>query len=235
MRRTSVLLVAVAASLPLAGACGGGTPTARPVTPTVVTTSPAPLTPSPTTPSPTTPSPATVPPTAPPTQTPPVNRCPVTSGWSTGPVTAPAMSTAELHSVRVGAHPCFDRVVFDVDGPQAVGYAVRYVPVVHSDPKDDPLPVAGGAVLEVVVRAPQEGHDQSGHHPGRVLAGTGDHLYTAEQLAHWSALRAVRFAGFFEGQCTFAVGVRAKLPFRVFTVLNSKNHVRQVVLDVAHA
>ena len=103
---------------------------------------------------------------------------------------------------------------------------------VTADASGQPLPVAGAAALQVVVRAPAQGYDDSGHQPGRFLAQTGDYFYPESQLAGWLSLRAVRFAGFFEGQCTIAVGVTEALPFRVSTQLEGA--VRHVVLDVAH-
>ncbi|MFC4944952.1 AMIN-like domain-containing (lipo)protein [Pseudonocardia sp. GCM10023141] len=159
--------------------------------------------------------------------------CAETRGWTTAADAAPGSTTDELYAVRVGRHACYDRVVFDINGPAPVGFDVRYVPVVSSDPKGDPLPVAGGATLQVVVRAPEQGAGGGGHQPGRVLAGTGDDVFTASRLAGWPSLREVRFAGFFEGQCTFAIGVRAALPFRAFTLLGPDDQVRRVVVDVA--
>ncbi|MEV4050026.1 hypothetical protein AB0J55_02460 [Amycolatopsis sp. NPDC049688] len=44
----------------------------------------------------------------------------------------------------------------------------------------------------------------------------------------------MRFAGSSEGLGTFAAGVRAKLPFRVFTQLGPQDRVRRVVVDIAH-
>jgi len=139
-------------------------------------------------------------PAPPPGTTAPATRVPAcaeTTGWGTAPRGADAMSRDALYLVRPGRHACFDRVVFDVNGAAETGFAVRYVPVVNSDPKGDPLPVPGGAVLEVVVRAPALGTDDSGHQPGRVLAATGDYLVPAAQVRTWPSLRAVRFAGSF--------------------------------------
>ena len=87
-----------------------------------------------------------------------------TQPWGTEPkVGSTKMSTAPLYLVRVGLHPCYDRVVFDVNGPDAVGYAVRYVPLVQADGSGKPVPVAGNAALEVVVRAPILGTGSQGH------------------------------------------------------------------------
>ena len=166
-----------------------------------------------------------------PTTTPATPSCAATAGWGTEPRGSDPMSRDALYLVRAGRHTCFDRVVFDVNGPAEAGYAVRYVEVVTSDPKGDPLPVPGAAALEVVVRAPALGTDGSGHQPGRMLAATGDTLVTTPG---WPSLRAVRFAGSFEGQSTFAAGVRVKLPFRVFTQVGPQDAVRRVVVDIAH-
>ena len=159
--------------------------------------------------------------------------CPETAGWTTNPQSSAASSTAALYLVQASQQHCYDRVVFSVNGPADAGFSVRYVQEVTTDPKGDPLPVPGGAVLQVAVRAPELGYDDAGHQPGRVLAATGDYLVPAAQVAGWPALRAVRFAGFFEGQCSFAVGVRTTLPFRVSTMLDSRNQIREVVVDVA--
>ncbi|GLY38160.1 hypothetical protein Amsp01_041840 [Amycolatopsis sp. NBRC 101858] len=120
------------------------------------------------------------------------------------------MSRDAVYLVRTGRHECYDRVVFSVNGSADVGFAARYLPVVTSDPKGDPLPVPGGAALEFAIRAPALGSDDAGHQPGRVLASVGDTLVSTPG---WPSLRAVRFAGSFEGRCVFAIGVRAKLPF----------------------
>jgi hypothetical protein len=66
-----------------------------------------------------------------------------------------ASSTAPVYLVRAGRQECSDRVVFHLNGPDPVGYSVRY-------------------------------------------------------------------AGSFEGQTTIAVGVRTRVPFRVFTMLDKQ-------------
>jgi hypothetical protein len=93
---------------------------------------------------------------------------------------------------------------------------------------------AGKAALQVVLHAPPQGLDDAGHQPGRTFADSGDNLYTAAQLAGWRSLRAVRFAGFFEGQSTLAIGVRGQLPFRVLTQLDTTNNIRRLAIDIAH-
>lgn len=153
--------------------------------------------------------------------------------WGTGPrAGSTAMSPSALYLTRVGRHACYDRVVFDINGPQAVGLAARYVPVVLVDPTGTPVPVAGRAVLQVTVRAPILGVDSQGHQPWRKAPTVGQSLVSASDISGWRSLRAVTFAGSFEGQTNVAVGVREKLPFRV--LMTSERGYRHVVLDIAH-
>ncbi|MEA2274664.1 MAG: hypothetical protein QOI98_3372 [Solirubrobacteraceae bacterium] len=131
---------------------------------------------------------------------------------------------APLGKVRTGRHECFDRVVFEVDGA-AAGYRVEYVPEVRTEGEGAVLPLAGGAFLRVVVMA--NVFDDLGHlhYDARV----GDRL----NVKGYKTLRDVKYGGCFEGQSTFGVGVRARLPFRVFTLDGPGDHSR-IVLDVAH-
>jgi hypothetical protein len=140
------------------------------------------------------------------------------------------MSPAALYLVRAGRHACYDRVVFDVNGPYPVGFVARYVPVVTSDPRGEAVPVAGNAALEVVVRAPMR--DAEGHQPLRPEPDIGDALVAPETLHGWDSLRAVTFAGSFEGQSTVAVGVGEERPFRVWVI--GDESYRHVILDIAH-
>ena len=160
--------------------------------------------------------------------------CPGTAGWGAGTQEATGSTTDALYLVRADRLDCYDRVEFSVNGPGDTGFSVRYVLAVTADPSGKPLPVPGNALLQVVIRAPEQGADGSGHQPGKVLAQSGDYLYSPAQLTGWPTVRAVRFAGSFEGQCTFALGVRDRLPFRAFTVLDTVNQVRRIVVDIAH-
>ena len=103
---------------------------------------------------------------------------------------------------------------------------------VTADPSAEPVPTAGTAALQVVVRAPAVGYGTSGHQPWRVPDQVNDPYYTAEQLQGWGSLREVRFAGSFEGITTVAVGVEAELPFRVGSY--EQDGISHVYLDIAH-
>jgi len=161
------------------------------------------------------------------------DECAEAQAWGAGPQGSDAMNPEDMYLVRVGQHPCYDRIVFDVNGPGAVGFAARYVPgEVTADPSAEPVPTAGTAALQVVVRAPALGYGTSGHQPWRVPDQVHDPYYTAEQLQSWASLREVRFAGSFEGITTVAVGVEAELPFRVGSY--EQDGISHVYVDIAH-
>lgn len=124
-------------------------------------------------------------------------------------------ASAAVVGVRAGRHSCFDRVVFDGPG---VFNVVQYVPAVTTDPKGDPVPLGGGAFLSVSLIVPSDQPLFDGSLPG---------------LGGFRTLRQIRGAGGFEGYALFGVGVRARLPFRVFVVPGPGAQSR-VVVDVAH-
>lgn len=143
--------------------------------------------------------------------------------WGSGAKTAgPSGSASHLVNVRVGQHPCYDRMVFDLDAA-ASGYSVRYVTEVRTDGQGQVIPLAGGAKLEIIVRAPAVDAAGNATYPAvvpRRLPGV--------DLAGFRTFRAAKFGGTFEGQTTIGLGVRARLPFRVVKLGD------RIVLDVAH-
>ena len=155
-------------------------------------------------------------------------------GWGTGAQLRASSTSAPLYLVRAARQECSDRVVFHLNGPEPVGYSVRYVALVSEDGSGRPVPVAGGAALQVVINAPALGQDSHGY-VDKVLAEPRADFYSPAQLAGWSSLREIRYAGSFEGQTTIAVGVRARVPFHVFTVVDSSGDYRSLVLDIAPA
>jgi hypothetical protein len=151
-------------------------------------------------------------------------RCGVT--WGSLPRLHGDLSPAALVNVRTGQHDCYDRVVFDFQGP-ATGYDVAYADHVYSQGKGDQLNVAGGAQLRVVLLA--NAYDVQ---TGAVTYphGVGDHV---ADVTRYQTLRDVVYGGTFEGYTTLGVGVRARLPFRVLTVAGPGTSSR-IVIDVAH-
>lgn len=147
------------------------------------------------------------------------------TAWGSTGEWAEAMGRAPLVAVRTGRHDCFDRVVFALAGP-AAGYRVEYVDQVFQDGSGAVLPVPGGARLLVNVNHPA--YDDAGNATFPASAGS-----PVADVRGYSTLRSVVFGSSFEGATTFGVGVRARLPFRVFTMSGPGSGSR-VVLDVAH-
>jgi hypothetical protein len=151
--------------------------------------------------------------------------------WGSLPKTGGDLTPAPLLDVRTGQHPCYDRVVFDFGpslfGGGASGYNVRYTDTVVTQGQGQALDVAGGAKLDVTLLEPA--NDVA---TGAVTFphGAGEHV---ANVAGYRTLRDVVYGGSFEGYTTFGVGVRARLPFRVFTLAGPGGQSR-IVLDVAH-
>ncbi len=145
--------------------------------------------------------------------------------WGSQAKAGGTASGAALDGVRNARHACFDRVVFDFSG-SADGYQVEYVSKFRTDGGGRQLAVAGGAILRVRLHA--NVFDELGHlHYARTA---GDHV---ADVTGYQTLRDVVYGGCFEGRTTFGVGVRARLPFRVFSLAGPGSSTR-IVLDVAH-
>ena len=145
--------------------------------------------------------------------------------WGSLPKAGGTASDHPLGTVRTGRHECFDRVVFEFDGP-ADGYEAQYVSSLRTDGDGRQLAVAGDAILQVHLKAnvfDQLGHQHYTRLPGAHVAKVGG----------YRTLRDVVYAGCFEGRTTFGLGTRARLPFRVFRLSGPGSHSR-IVVDVAH-
>lgn len=136
--------------------------------------------------------------------------------WGSLTKSDPTMGTGEIDTVRAGRHDCFDRVVFDIDGPPA-GYTVAYVSQVTADGSGAVVPTPGGARLQAVIRHPHYTPTAIGHQE--------------VNPAGYRTLRSVTYAGSFEGQTTYGIGVRSRLPFRVFSIPGGHG---RIVVDIAH-
>ena len=146
--------------------------------------------------------------------------------WGSGDKNGGDLGPGPLISTRTGQHDCYDRVVFEFSGP-ADGYRVNYG---ESYTQGEGLPLspytAGGALLNVVLLAPAYDESHGATYPARV----GDHVVN---VIRYQTLRDMVFGGSFEGYTTFALGVRARLPYRVFVLPGPGSHSR-IVVDVAH-
>jgi len=145
--------------------------------------------------------------------------------WGSLPESGGTGSANPLTNVRGGQHECYDRLVIDIRGATS-GYDVRYVSAVHEDGSGAVVPLRGGAFLQIAVRNPAyDDNGNSTYNPAnrRELVG----------VAGWRTFRQVAWAGSFEGTTTIGLGVRARLPFRVFTLAGPGGGSR-LVIDVAH-
>lgn len=152
---------------------------------------------------------------------------PCPKGWGSLAETGRSHAAGPLVDVRAGRHACFDRLVMDLAAPATSGFHVRYVPAVRTDGAGVHVPLRGAADLQVIVRAPSYDPDTGAlvyrpANPRELVRTTG-----------FRTFRQVAYAGSFEGQTTLGLGVRARLPFRVF-VLPGPGKRSRVVVDVAH-
>ena len=134
---------------------------------------------------------------------------------------------AAISRGRAGRHDCFDRMVVDIAG-QVAGYHVAYVAELLNDPTGAPVSLRGGAKLDVAVRAHTEDVNTGSQvfkpaNPNELVNVTG-----------WTTFRQIKLVGpSFEGVTQIGLGVRARLPFRVFT-LTGPGSMTRLVIDVAH-
>jgi hypothetical protein len=153
------------------------------------------------------------------------------TSWGSLPEARSAGDTDMVNDVRAGRHTCFDRLVVDLGGQDVSfgSYDVRYVTVVRADGSGHAVPVRGAADLQIVLTAPA--YDQYGN-PTFVPANRREVV----DVAGWTTFRQVAWAGSYEGYTTLALGVRARLPFRVFTLQGTprSDDGPKLVIDVAH-
>ena len=134
-----------------------------------------------------------------------------------------AFSPAIVKDVRTGQHACYDRLVIDVQGGPVGRWTASYS---EADPWC--FMARGGAnliigVSNAVVPAPD------GLHSTAV-----DDFYEATDVTGYRTFRQVRETDFSpDNGVLYALGVRARLPFRVFT-LDGPGSDSRLVIDVAH-
>jgi hypothetical protein len=140
---------------------------------------------------------------------------------------APSTSK-QITDIRSGRHHCFDRLVVAVNGKGngRPGFQVKYVKKVTTGGSGADVPLRGGAKLRIILKAPA--YDDNGS-----LTYQPANWQELVDVAGYRTFRQAAWAGSYEGQTTIGLGVRAKLPMRVF-VLNDADGRHRVVVDVAH-
>jgi hypothetical protein len=142
---------------------------------------------------------------------------PTTTSRTCAPV---ATALSVLVAVRAGRHVGYDRLVLEFHG-RVPAHTVRYVRQVLTQGQGKPIPLAGRADLEVVVRDLASASAYTPRDPAHVVNVRG-----------FPALRQVAWGGSFEGYTTLGVGVRSRLPIHVFVLPGPRRHSRLVV-DIA--
>jgi hypothetical protein len=142
--------------------------------------------------------------------------------WGSLPKHLSPGADGQIVDFRTGQHSCFDRLVIDVQGDVS-GYSVQYVSQVRQDGSGHVVPVSGGARLEVIARVGIIATDS-------FFVGNGTDV---ANVTGYTTFRQVTYAGSFEGQTSVGLGVRARLPFRVF-LLDGPGSSTRMVVDVAH-
>ena len=144
--------------------------------------------------------------------------------WGSLAKSSPTMVPGPITNVRAGRHACYDRLVVDLKG-RAPGYTVKCVSNVLSEGRGAVVPLRGGAKLLVVTRA-----------PAYTTTGAASYRPTNPRelvnVTGYTTFRQVAWAGTFEGQTSMGLGVRARLPFRAFTIHDATGS--RLVVDVAH-
>ena len=154
--------------------------------------------------------------------------------WGSLPKTSDAaLSDALLVGVRTGRHDCYDRFVIDVAG-RVGGYTVNYVDGVPAPGNPNGLYARGGANLvvfvnnRVVPRALPIQGTTAVQNPDEVTDVTGYRTFRQIRELLYGPNGPDGLVG-----DSFAIGVRARLPFRVFT-LDGPGTSSRLVVDVAH-
>lgn len=127
---------------------------------------------------------------------------------------------ATLSSVRAGAHPDYDRVVFEFEGTQLPVYHVGYAkePVVQCG-SGDPAALAGKGQLQVTF-TPARAHTDQGQPT----------VATRELKPALPVLLELERTCDFEGEVTWVLGNKSVQPFRVLEL----REPTRLVVDVKH-
>lgn len=123
--------------------------------------------------------------------------------------------------IRTGRHEGFDRVVYELGGEGAPGWRVGYVDAAIQDGSGNEIPVAGNAVLQVLIDGsayPFDSGVEQYDGPNPVLAEPG------------GSVVEVNGSGVFEGVTQSFIGIAEPgTPFSVYSLTGPT----RVVIDVA--
>ncbi len=144
--------------------------------------------------------------------------------WGSQPESRSGHSRATLVDARAGKHSCYDRLVIEFKG-RIKDYSVRYVHAVYTEGGGHRVSLSGDADLRIIVEASASSHGHDAYNP--------DSRRHAVSVSGFRTFKQVAFLGSSEGQSSFGLGVRARLPFRTF-ILDGPGRGSRLVIDVAH-
>jgi hypothetical protein len=147
---------------------------------------------------------------------------PFTADLKPDTATASADARVTVRAIRIGPHPGFDRVVFELGGKGTPGWDVRYVDSASSPGSGKPVPVRGRAVLQVSVTGAGYPYDTG------VTEYAGKGPLTAVGT---KAVTEVVFDQTFEGTTAAFIGTAVRTPFRVYRL----DSPTRIVVEVAVA
>ncbi len=133
---------------------------------------------------------------------------------------AATAQTSTLVGVRAAAHPGFDRVVWQFDGPVPTNRQARIVSALYQDGSGKFMPVAGNAILQVSVFSTQAHRmDSNGQWQSTVPMRQSFGLPNVTETV---------LAGDFEAVVTYGIGLNKNQSFTMFTLANPS----RIVLDI---
>lgn len=132
---------------------------------------------------------------------------------------SPHQSMSTLVALRAAHHPetspSYDRVVFEFTGPVPL-IQVEYVNQLLGVGSGLPVPIAGNAILQVIMQPAHAHNDQ------------GQSTVPSRKTFNLPNVKEVASAGDFEGLVTYGIGMDHQAQFRVITLGNAS----RVVVDV---
>lgn len=129
-------------------------------------------------------------------------------------------------NVRSGRHECFDRLVIDLD-EIPTGYDVQYVDESTALSMGLDQPLRGDAIIDITVTG-MDGAADRGDEPFDPSDSS-----EAVDVDGYRTFRQAAYSGPFEDKDRVWLGLKARLPFRVFT-LSGPGDGSRLVVDVAH-
>jgi hypothetical protein len=153
--------------------------------------------------------------------------------WGSLAKTAGGTSNGNFLGVRTGQHACYDRLVIDVAGTIS-GYSVGYTGTKVGergifDGNSSSGPDLRGRVT-LSIRVNLAATDAAGN---PTFAPRWHYVAELADVSHYRTFRQVAGGSGYQGYAILGIGVRARLPFRVFTLAGPGGGSR-IVIDVAH-